>query len=209
MNIIERILAFMGTGNHATEALSGKALLEDIKKEAIKNGANLTDYKNIKYTKWKHKTIINYECKTCGYKNKRNEYSFRKNDFGCKGCSGELKAYVYLLLNDKNEVKIGQTKDISKRLTGNYGDKKYTGLLSEDNYNLEKSIYIIIDYDKRILLEKEYHKLFEADHIKQSDRTISGKTEWFNNGEEIIEYVKNEWKDREELKSLKEIFKEA
>lgn len=88
--------------------------------------------------------------------------------------------YVYLLyLEEDNLLKVGETNNLYGRLTGEYGNRRYEGLL--DNYNVKLSnSYFVKTSNKDLALK------IESQILKSKDRTTfgnkSGKTEFLKNG---------------------------
>jgi len=181
--------------------------------ECKDNQVNIKQWENIKFVKKNTDWKLSITCKKCNKTKLTSINQFKNNQTFCQNCNPKevkkLKSQykkgisaVYLIkLNNENKIKIGLSTNLIGRLTGNYSSGQKTGLLSEHNINQFESIYIETDNLKE--MESKIHQEYSSYRLKNYG-TITGKTEWFENGNHILEDVKNKYN----TKPLPEIFKE-
>ncbi|WP_421716134.1 hypothetical protein [Arcobacter arenosus] len=116
--------------------------------------------------------------------------------------------YLYRIKkSNKNIIKVGITSDIFSRMTGKYDTNFYNGLLSI-NIDIESSFYIELknEYIAKLLEEKiqNYNKKYRIIYNKN----LSGFTEWYKNGEEMLKNLKYFLGYKNKIIPLKNIFLE-
>lgn len=116
--------------------------------------------------------------------------------------------YLYRIKKSNQDIiKVGITSNIFSRMTGKYDSNFYNGLLSI-NIDIENSFYIELknEYIAKLLEEKiqNYNNKYRIIYNKN----LSGFTEWYKNGEEILKNLKYFLGYKNKIIPLKNIFLE-
>ena len=137
---------------------------------------------------------MQYNCVDCGKENKTSVKKFEENKAkSCFDC--HKKGYIYFITErDTNKIKIGLSSNLISRLTGQYGgikSKQFDGLESEFDINKDESFYIETIKKDMKYMESYFQDNFQEYRLKNYGK-LSGKTEWFDNADKILQKIKME-----------------